>query len=225
MSVTKAFYDMGWHGINVEPVKEEYNKLCLDRPRDINLNIGAGAENTFLEFFLAGAGTTCEPEVIRGLRNTDDSNTEIIAVKRLSDVFEECLQGRDKTIHFCKIDVEGFEKSVLAGMDFCKFRPWIIAVEATLPGSSIPCHDKWESLLLDNGYELGFSHKINRFYFDRFLPGERVAKIESGFDAVWTTAIKKYKIKGSAEKISWLSMLRYSVRSVGLKATIRSLLN
>ena len=31
-SVTKAFYDLGWHGINLEPVEHWHRKLVADRP-------------------------------------------------------------------------------------------------------------------------------------------------------------------------------------------------
>ena len=36
-SVTKHFYDLGWHGINVEPVKELFDDLVMQRPRDVNV--------------------------------------------------------------------------------------------------------------------------------------------------------------------------------------------
>lgn len=42
MSVTKWFYDQGWHGINMEPSEEYFRKICKARPRDINLQQGAG---------------------------------------------------------------------------------------------------------------------------------------------------------------------------------------
>jgi len=38
-SVTKAFYDRGWYGINIEPLHEKYILLKKYRPRDINLQI------------------------------------------------------------------------------------------------------------------------------------------------------------------------------------------
>ncbi len=70
-------------------------------------------------------------------------------------------------MHFCKIDVEGYERQVLEGIkDWRKFRPWIFAMEATLPGTSIPCHDQWEDLLLKNDYVLAFELAINRYYVD-----------------------------------------------------------
>lgn len=53
---------------------------------------------------------------------------------------------------------------MLGVKDWHKFRPWIFAMEATLPGTGIPCHEQWESILLDNDYIFAFQYKINRFY-------------------------------------------------------------
>jgi len=39
-SVTLAFYERGWHGINVEPNPALYDKLRQQRARDINLQFG-----------------------------------------------------------------------------------------------------------------------------------------------------------------------------------------
>ncbi|MEM1062808.1 MAG: FkbM family methyltransferase, partial [Planctomycetota bacterium] len=41
-SVTKAFYDRGWSGINIEAVPELAEKLTLARPRDVTLACAAG---------------------------------------------------------------------------------------------------------------------------------------------------------------------------------------
>jgi hypothetical protein len=37
-NVTKAFYDRGWSGLNIEP-GEVFPELAAARPRDINLNM------------------------------------------------------------------------------------------------------------------------------------------------------------------------------------------
>ncbi|MDR2527745.1 MAG: hypothetical protein LBD04_01830 [Synergistaceae bacterium] len=58
-SVTKAFYDRGRRGTNIEPLEEEYNALCGERVRDVNLNVGSGKENGEIEFFIGGLGSTC----------------------------------------------------------------------------------------------------------------------------------------------------------------------
>ncbi|MHC5827470.1 MAG: FkbM family methyltransferase, partial [Nostoc sp.] len=50
-SVTKAFYDRGWSGINIEPIKENCNIFQKERPKDINLNIALSNSEGNLDFF------------------------------------------------------------------------------------------------------------------------------------------------------------------------------
>jgi len=38
-SVTKHFYDLGWSGINIEPIQHQHRLFVDERPRDINLNV------------------------------------------------------------------------------------------------------------------------------------------------------------------------------------------
>src|SRR6267142_4363248 len=51
LSVTKWFYDLGWSGINIEPHPEFYQRLVAMRPKDVNLNCGAGARRGEAAFF------------------------------------------------------------------------------------------------------------------------------------------------------------------------------
>lgn len=185
LSVTKAFYDRGHHGINVEPSLEEWTNLVEDRPRDINLCVGVGAENGNLVFYKMGTGSTFDSKVSEKAKAQGGNPLEeIIPIITLTEIYEKnCTEGQD--IHFCKIDVEGFEREVLLGIDFSKVRPFIFAVESTEPGTDIPSHQEWENILLENGYELAFSHGINRYYADKkkqcfcgkFLPIEELEKI------------------------------------------------
>jgi FkbM family methyltransferase len=43
-SVTRAFYDRGWSGINVEPNPRLLEELNRERPRDVNLGVAIGRE-------------------------------------------------------------------------------------------------------------------------------------------------------------------------------------
>ena len=159
LSVTKFFYDRGWHGINIEPLTDKCALLSEMRPRDINLCVGLGSERGKLEIFEAGEMSTFLPEFAN--QNTRKSQKNILT---LSEVYEKYTPP-NQDIHFCKIDVEGYERQVLEGIkDWNKFRPWIFVMEATLPGTGIPCHDKWEDLLLENDYILAFEFEINRYY-------------------------------------------------------------
>lgn len=129
------------------------------RPRDINLCVGLGSERGKLEIFEAGEMSTFLPEFAN--QNTRKSQKNILT---LSEVYDKYTPP-NQDVHFCKIDVEGYERQVLEGIkDWNKFRPWIFVMEATLPGTNIPCHDKWEDLLLENDYILAFQFAINRYY-------------------------------------------------------------
>ncbi|MEI7747230.1 MAG: FkbM family methyltransferase, partial [Actinomycetota bacterium] len=50
-SVTKAFYERGWSGINIEPLQKHYEELLLERPRDINLQVAAGAHEGEIDLY------------------------------------------------------------------------------------------------------------------------------------------------------------------------------
>jgi hypothetical protein len=50
-SVTKAFYDAGWSGINIEPLPALHQAFVAQRPRDINLALAAGAADGSLTLF------------------------------------------------------------------------------------------------------------------------------------------------------------------------------
>jgi hypothetical protein len=69
-----------------------------------------------------------------------------------------------QTIDFLKIDVEGAEADVLAGMDFERIRPRVILAEAVAPGSMEDASAAWESELMRRGYRFAFFDRLNRFY-------------------------------------------------------------
>ena len=53
-----------WKGINIEPIKEIYDKLIINRPNNINLNITVCNYNGTCEFIC----NTCYTEMIYGLK-------------------------------------------------------------------------------------------------------------------------------------------------------------
>lgn len=159
ISVTKFFYDRGWRGINIEPLDDKYRLLCVERMEDENINTGVSDENGELEFNIMGTGSTF---------STTDVSAEKIKkpVKRFSDLWVQS-KFYGKEVHFCTIDVEGYEKQVLNGIDFTKFRPWIFVIESVTPNTEIPCYDKWESILINNGYLCQLAHGANRYYVEK----------------------------------------------------------
>jgi FkbM family methyltransferase len=164
-SVTKAFYDLGWRGINLEPVVASYQKLERDRPEDVNLQMALGADAEEARFYeVVGTGLSTMDGAI-ALRHARELGFEInnypVSVDTLTRI---CEQYAPTDIHFLKIDVEGAEKAVLLGMDFNRFRPWIVLLEATEPNSQVTNFEDWEDLLLQAGYEFVYFDGLNRFY-------------------------------------------------------------
>lgn len=70
-------------------------------------------------------------------------------------------------IDFLKIDVEGAEGDVLAGLDLARLRPKVICLEAVAPGTMAPNWAGWEPMLLAANYEFVLFEGLNRFYVAR----------------------------------------------------------
>jgi len=106
--------------------------------------------------------STALPDQMQALAGQGyDAERIEVPVRTLAGVIEEHAVG---TIHFLKIDVEGFERAVLAGADLRRFRPWIILIEATAPNSQQPTHDQWEDLLIAADYGFAWFDGLNRYY-------------------------------------------------------------
>ncbi|MFQ5570304.1 MAG: FkbM family methyltransferase [Rhodothermales bacterium] len=176
LSVTKFFYDLGWRGINIEPVPASIYNFKEQRPRDINLNVGVSDRHDVVPLYEVVDHpelTSLDRDIaIRASRLVGTSVKEyFVEVRTLSEI---CERHCDTFIDFIKIDVEGGEKDVLVGADFEKFRPTMLAVEATVPCSGAiedwdmveeyaNWHD-WERLLSDAGYLLVYYDGLNRYY-------------------------------------------------------------
>ena len=174
-SVTKAFYDRGWRGINVEPLECHWKDLECERPKDINLRCVAGPTEGRVDIWeppIRG-WSTASPKVIEEHRASGMAGV-MHSVKMLTLV-AICEQHAPEEIHFLKIDVEGAEAPVLAGNDWSRNRPWIVVVEATVPMSQTESFADWEPLLLKANYQLAYADGLNRFYVAK----ERAALVEA----------------------------------------------
>lgn len=164
LSVTKFFYDRGWHGINLEPQSAYFALLSAARPHDINLQLAAGREAASHIFHrIDGTGlSTFDAEIAARHQTAGWKVTEeTVEALPLAEICQ--LHRPHDPIHFLKIDVEGAEGDVLAGADFRHFRPWIVLVEATLPLSQEESY-AWEPILTSQGYSFVWFDGLNRFY-------------------------------------------------------------
>ncbi|MGH7042011.1 MAG: FkbM family methyltransferase, partial [Acetobacteraceae bacterium] len=177
-SVTRAFYDSGWRGIDIEPVPELARRIRAARPRDIVIEAAAvatEAAQTQTLFVVPGTGlSTLHPRVLGRCAGLPSPEPLEVAGTTLAAI---CRAHAPDDIHFLKVDVEGGERAVLAGADFQAFRPWIVLVEATEPLSQRAAYATWEGLLLSAGYRFLWYDGLNRFY----AAAERYAEIAPHF--------------------------------------------
>ncbi len=158
-SVSYYFYLQGWRGINIEPSPKYALLLAEYRPDEMLIQDALGESPGSLEFFdfeNTGLSTVvksiAEERIAEGLTCVKRK----VNVHTLDDVFAKAPE----TVHWLKIDVEGFEAEVLSGWRTDTRRPWIVVFEAN-PGTDI---SRCEGLLLAKGYELVFNDGLNLYF-------------------------------------------------------------
>lgn len=132
-SVTKNFADMGWHGINIEPVETFYNLLVEQRPDDVNLLMAVSDQTGTMIFHRNETNldlSTFDDELVDIYRRRGDVITDVVVpVMRLDEICADHLEGR--MIDFLKIDTEGHELNVVVSHDFERFPVRAVCAEAT----------------------------------------------------------------------------------------------
>jgi FkbM family methyltransferase len=168
-SVTCHFYEQGWHGINVEPVHHHFARLVAERPRDINLNFALGEREEERPLYeVADSGLSSLDSAIATAAAEGHGYPTGRAATRVTTLAHICAEhAAGRVIDFLKIDVEGWERQVIAGNDWRRFRPRIVLVEATRPNSPEPAWADWEPILLANDYLFVWFDGLNRFYVRR----------------------------------------------------------
>lgn len=163
-SVTRHFYDHGWHGINIEPSDDLFPSFERWRERDINLKVAvsdAPGEVTFHQVE-GQLGTTTDKFADRHEAAGLLRRSYVVPALTLTQI---CEQHALREIHFLKIDVEGAEAAAIRGMDFKRFRPWIMVIESCEPNDlSASTHHEWEDMVLAAGYRFAYTDKLNRYY-------------------------------------------------------------
>ncbi|HTJ74439.1 MAG TPA: FkbM family methyltransferase [Acidimicrobiales bacterium] len=197
-SVTRHFYDLGWHGINVEPSSAPFERLSAMRPRDVNVNAGVADREGELAFYESppdsGWSTFDEQQAKTHIEAGIPLVRRTAPVTTLARLCEDHVRT---TIDFLSVDVEGYEGQVLRGADWSRWRPRVVVVEATRPGTTVPTHEAWEHVLLDADYLFAAFDGLNRYYvrsedavlvdplrvpanvLDEFVPYEFARQIEA----------------------------------------------
>jgi len=133
---------LGWKGLLVEGIPELYKKCVKERPGSIVKNFalvsddyqGDSVEMHYANLMsvVDGAMKTDveQDEYIKlgkKVQNLDESYTISVPARTLESIIDEI--GSPPRIDFFSLDVEGYELSVLKGLNMKKYRPAYILVE------------------------------------------------------------------------------------------------
>lgn len=176
LSVTKSFYDIGWNGINIEPLKNKWELFQEKRPRDININAAVGTSggkaiiiNVVGSSALSSTDLNRQEQLEASFESIERLEVDLIT---LDSVFENHV-SRD--VDFLKIDVEGSEADVLLSLNLLIYRPKVFVIEAVKPVQKFPgwmdydpsfyesWHD-WQNFVLSHGYIDAYFDGLNKFY-------------------------------------------------------------
>lgn len=164
-SVTKVFYDRGWSGINIEPQPSLIEAFIEQRPRDTNLQLAVSNQPGLISLWVPrySALATCDKNLLdSSIPDYSNPKEYVVEAQRLDSLLYEHAHSKD--IHFMKIDVEGFESKVICSINFKKYRPVVMVIEATSPHDNTPTWHSWEPQLLSYGYIFALYDGLNRFY-------------------------------------------------------------
>jgi len=169
---TYLFYAAGGRGVNIEPDPELFADFTTRRPRDVNLNIGIGAAEEKLQFFVMSVRTlnTFSAAEARQLEQGGKVRIERILeipVRPVNAVLQEHFA--DAAPDFISLDVEGLDLDILRSLDFSRWRPKVLCVETITysdrrTGVKIP---EIAELLHGHGYFSFADTYVNTIFVDR----------------------------------------------------------
>ncbi len=167
-SNTYGLYQKGWRGVAIEPLPYYQQIWEQIRPEDVLLSVAVGEKtgsltlNVYDQALQISSGSADTVKQWQNNCGWQPSRKVEVPMLTLNQVIAEYLPNR--SLHLLSIDVEGMENQVLNGLDLTSYRPWVIVIEATVPGTSTSAHQSWEPCLLLAGYSMVYFDGVNRFY-------------------------------------------------------------
>lgn len=166
-SVSRTFYDRGWHGIVVEPRPEAAAAFRRARPRDSVIEAVCSTRNGQVAFFNVDSDpdgpelSTSDPKIAE---MHSQAGLKVVETTAEALGCDQILAGIDH-VDFMVIDVEGAETDVIGSLlSDTDVRPDVLVVEAIHPQTLQPTEHDWQESLTAAGFEFVVFDGINRFY-------------------------------------------------------------
>ena len=146
-SVTRALYERGWRGVNIEAQADRIAAFEEQRPDDVNLALAIGDHDgttTLAVRSAAGWATVTDRSAVAG----SDGATEV-PMRTLATLLPELGISEFDVL---KVDVEGAEPDVVRGLLAGAIRPLVCVIEGVAPDVGPAAGDDAVALLIAAGY-------------------------------------------------------------------------
>lgn len=153
-SNTHLLYKRGWRGINIDLEDDKIKKFNRYRPDDINLVRAVSNKKMSMKCLRYHHPATTRIVPVDESDEVSLIGELPIEVKRLetvtlSEILDEHLD-RGQAIDYLNVDCEGHEIEVLEGLDFDRYAPKLISVEAQSPEQ----RSNMDQFLGEKGYRM-----------------------------------------------------------------------
>ena len=159
--VSRSFYDVGWRGVNIEPLAYLAEKFALVQPESVTLCCALSDKPGSLELYSSAEcdhWATLDQDIASRKAMIGTGHVPVLTLAEI------CLRLCPQDIDWLKIDVEGWEDKVIRGGDWEHFQPQVLCIESFVPHTAVPSHGAWEAFILAQGYNFVSSLGLNRFY-------------------------------------------------------------
>lgn len=168
-SNTYHFYQRGWRGINIDACPGSMKIFEKIRTRDINLELGVGASETTLDYYMFDEPALNSFSKPLSEERDRESSFHIVDIKSipiqpLHKILDRHLAKHATEIDFFNVDVEGLDLEVLASNDWDRYAPTLIITEALEQGVDDILGSEVNHYLASVGYHL-FAKSINSLIY------------------------------------------------------------
>jgi len=154
-SNTYMLYRRGWHGVNIDAAPGSMASFRIQRPRDLNLEIGVAETAETRDFFVFDepALNTFDAERAKAL---DKPPYKIVSVHRvkcqpLAAILREHAVG---SVDLLTIDAEGYDYQVLTTFDWDGARPRVVLTEQFSRDLVALLESKTHRFMTERGYHI-----------------------------------------------------------------------
>ena len=164
-SNTYLFYLRGWSGLAIDGNPELIEQHKLVRPRDLALCalVSNTEEQKVFTIFEDTCVSSADENQVKLMKNTRKASREVTTqTKTLNAIFIE--QNIPHRFDLLSIDIEGSDYKALAGIDFSKYQPTVIAIEDHTFDINDPESSEIHKFLTSRCYRLDSYARPNLFY-------------------------------------------------------------